>query len=309
MLPEMYRIVAGHAATRATIRWVVVLLFGVVGPFHLSSAMASSITVSTSFPDCGIESTSGATSASLSGNKQLVTPGGGCHAGTDLHAQVDANQTSVKIHVDAANPANLRVALGVQAGTNILDTLTIGGGTGSGTLVMSYLIQGTLTATDRFAAGFSVDSPTLGLFPVASWQACGGNTHFGGLLAGCDIAFESSVTVNETVSLSYAFTFGTPINTQIQFSGGTGLWFGSTSSNTGSGSVDFDHTASLQPFVIFDAAGNQLGGASVVSDSGLRYAVADPTVTAVPEPASLLLLVGGLTSIGARRWRQKHARP
>lgn len=34
----------------------------------------------------------------LSGNKQLV--GGGCNAGSDLNALIEANQTSVKIHGD-----------------------------------------------------------------------------------------------------------------------------------------------------------------------------------------------------------------
>jgi len=87
---------------------------------------------------------------------------------------------------------------------------------------------------------------------------------------------------------------------------GASVHFRRTLSGTaaGSGTLDFSHTALLQPIVILDSNGTQILG-SAMSDSGFQYAVAQPTAAAVPEPGTMALLGNRLDGPRRRRHRPK----
>jgi hypothetical protein len=230
-----------------------------------------------------------------------VAPGSDCTSGTDRNATIDASLTSVKLYFDSTNAISGNAG-DISGSAQIMDSIVVSGGTGTGTLLMSYAVSGFMEVSDAFAAGLIVESPILNLMPAASWSVCGADTHAGGLLAGCPIEFGSSLTVDQIITLEYTFTFGTPINTQVWFIGGVGPFSLAPFLGTfaGSGTVDFFNTATLLPLIILDSNGTQVAG-TATSDSGFQYTVAS---TAVPEPTTIILLGSGLTAAAVRYRRE-----
>jgi len=212
----------------------------------------------------------------------------------------EANLTTLKLYLsyDATFVPGFPPATGAGATINMLDLITVTGGTGNGTLLMSWDVDGTLTAPTSFVPylGQNVSlavmyvplvSPSLA---VAGWCQDNPSNPF----SSCEGFGIVGPNVAQTVNLSIPFVFGVPLATQLQFQAGTGI----------GGLVDFFNTASLQALQVFDSNGTQIQNASVLSDSGFSYAVAGAP-TSVPEPASLLLLGTGLLGMSAFRYRRR----
>jgi len=133
---------------------------------NASPASASSISIGFSAYGCGIVSSpAGTTSATFSQNLAAVSPSTGCTSGTDRNGFIDATLTSAKLFFDSTNVTSGNAA-DIGGGVNILDYVTIAGGTGTGTLLMNYAVNGTMSVSASYAGSFSIDSPTLGCCPL-----------------------------------------------------------------------------------------------------------------------------------------------
>lgn len=280
--------------------WATILLLACVP----RPADASTITIGIGLWGCGQETASTpSTSLAFSREAAWGPSGSGCNPGSDLRAQVEATLTSVKISASAPNP--FVVSSGPSyagAEVTLLDTVTVSGGTGNGTLVMSIGVTGELGASGIFLSQFSVIAPLVpapNWNEVGSWLACGADlTRPSVGIDECPGTWGQVTTVNDVISLSIPFVFGVPLNTQLRSAGGTraNAWW----SEGGAGTVDFFNTAQILPLVVLDSSGNQVAGATAMSDSGFSYTMADAPVS-VPEPASLLLFATGLVGLSGRR--------
>jgi uncharacterized repeat protein (TIGR01451 family) len=160
-------------------------------------------------------------------------------------------------------------------------------------LVFRWALSGSLAASGDFLTELSFDN--LGGFPFADYRACGENVYGAGFI--CFFPLNANVAANETVSVSVPVVFGSPtivdwrfnaLITSCGYLGGASP--GMCTAFNGTNAVDFFNTAQLQPVVVLDSNGNQISGASVVSDSGYSYGVAAPsadlsvTQTDLPDP-------------------------
>jgi hypothetical protein len=134
---------------------------------------------------------------------------------------------------------------------------------------------------------------------IANFIACDEN-----VIGSCGATGQVSVD-NYTVTFSQTFTYGTPfvLASYLQASimhGCVNFNNCNPSTHTGSGTIDFYNTATLQPFQVLDASGTPNFGAIVTGEDGSIYQTVGPT--AVPEPGTLALMsLGGLAV--ARRLR------
>jgi hypothetical protein len=229
----------------------------------------------------------------------------------------DASLSLLKLFLDSSGtfPVGSPFA---SSTIRIQDTLTISGGTGSGTLIWDWAFDGTLDASDGFYSQISVSNLGGGVF--ADYRACGNNVQFGSSICVADAApnppgglvgAQPHEVVSANRSISIPFVFGTPLDVDWQLSAAiaSGCTFGNNCNNpsVGGGVVDFFNTLQLQPIMVLDSSGVQVGGASALSTSGFSYAVAPaaPVPSPVPEPASLLLLGTGLAAVVRRRFKSR----
>jgi hypothetical protein len=216
--------------------------------------------------------------------------------GITTTVSADASLSALKLYLDSGGTFPAGPEPFTEARVRVTDTLTVAGGTGSGTLVFNWAVDGTLQAGDGFFAAVDLSQ---GGVSFAGYIACGADVV-------SSLCSASPETVNETRSKSIPFVFGTPLTVTWTLSAAIGdvCNFDNSCNRsetvTGSGTVDFAHTLQLQPLVILDNSGTPIGGASALSTSGFSYAVA-PAASTVPEPASLLLLGAGLAAVVARR--------
>jgi len=228
-----------------------------------------------------------------------------------------------------AGATSLPVVLGVSAAVfgSFEDQLIIGGGTGSGTMIIPLHLTGAVSMVfstppagqpDWFAheAGFSFACSTFGL--MGGVASCGGsNISF--LQGHAQIVFDHPQTVNRTFPLTIPFTFGQEfiLERDVMVSAGLVAPFFTCDGCSYGGTViaDFSHTGLWDPAIVMDASGHVVSNPTILSLSGLDYLnPAGPGPAAVPEPSTLALICGAGIAIGvwrvvrwpgaANKWRQ-----
>lgn len=285
-----------------------------------TTAAASSITISYSATDgCG-DSTTGATSATLSdatSTDPLHEPANDNHIVCSTpngvtHFFGEADLTSIHLFLST----DRTTIGGVGALIRIQDTVTITGGTGAGVLRVGWLFNGSLEAADAFYSQLYLSN--LGGAEFADFRACGPSVAFATSICVADlyptsggpvVAGTSTSIADQLRSIDIGFTYGVPfaVDWRLQAAMGPGCSVGNScpppgSPMDGSGSVAFQHTLTLPEFHLFDSTGAEVFGAVALSDSGFSYDTADlPSDIATPEPASMVLVGSGLAALVARR--------
>ncbi len=187
-----------------------------------------------------------------------------------------------------------------QTEAHYSDTLTITGGSGSGVLALSYAIHGSISVTGTGPQGVSAG------FDMCDDVGCSDPSIFASVNSGpltSESSQPGSFRSNGTVTFYIPFTYGAPvdieplINAQAQFiSGSDGIPF--------SASANFNSTVTLSSASVLtgtpNAPGTQVGGATIGSADSFIYGPNGLT-SAVPEPATWLLLCGPLAFLAFRR--------
>ena len=262
------------------------------------TARANSITLSYSAGDGCF--------GSATGSGTLIYANNGC-TGTTLAAvtdvQVVASSFMFQGYFDTMGSSDIPAR---QVLLQVSDLITVTGGSGSGTLVLPWSFDGTLTGGTPdpvLYPSYYANLFMLGPNNAANFVACDG------LVAGVCGPTGTVTVTSQVVNFTIPFTYGTPmqLNWYVQAVISSGCtFFNSCNSlaNTGSGTIDF--TATLLPLQIFDAAGAQNFSALVTGEDGSVYSVAAPSQ--VPEPATLMLVSLGalLTAREVRSRRRMH---
>jgi hypothetical protein len=192
----------------------------------------------------------------------------------------------------------------------VTDQLTLTGGTGSGTLDISFLLDGVLQGTGggggaMFAAVTWGQNPELfgsgNQFQLSQYATSG--PHDVPLPSG-PVVFSASFEWDKPFYLTMVLGVGagTPLTSLLDCHGGDACLTPTT--GTGSGTADFYHTMLLSGLVPRDANGNPVLNAQFSSGSGATYSLDGIVAQPVPEPGSLLLLgTGGMALAHKRRRR------
>jgi hypothetical protein len=248
--------------------------------FAVTPCFGSEITISYNAGD-------GCSGSTTSTTYSTTCTGATLGAVTTLAAE--ASLTVLKLGLNSAGlfPAD---HTGSNAHIRVTDTITVTGGTGSGTLIWVWAMDGTLDASDTFFS--QVYLSNLGGSAFADFRACGAHVQFGGFICAFDATpnppggfrvAQPHETVNATRSISIPFVFGVPLTVDWRLSSliASGCTFGPSCTiftPNGSGTVAFFNTLRLQPLLLLDSSGAEVPGGSVLSDSGFSYAlVGQPT--------------------------------
>lgn len=190
------------------------------------------------------------------------------------------------------------------------DQLTLTGGTGSGTLDISFLLDGVLQGTGggggaMFAAVTWGQNPELfgsgNQFQLSQYATSG--PHAVPVPSG-PVVFSASFDWDKPFYLTMVLAVGagTPLTSLLDCNGGDACLTPTT--GTGSGTADFYHTMLLSGLVPRDANGDPVLNAQFSSGSGATYSLDGIVAQPVPEPGSLLLLgTGGMALAHKRRRR------
>lgn len=193
----------------------------------------------------------------------------------------------------------------------VTDQLTLTGGSGTGTLDISFLLDGVLQATGGgggaiFAAVTWGQNPEL--FGAGNqgqaYQYATSGVHAVPVPSD-PIVFSSTFEWDQPFYLSMVLAVGagTPLSSLLDCNGGDACLTPTT--GIGSGTADFYHTMVLSGLVPRDANGDPVLNAQFLSGSGARYSLDGIVAQPVPEPASLVLLGTGVAATAFLRRRRR----
>lgn len=219
-------------------------------------------------------------------------------------ATADAEFGRLMVRASAAYDLSSSETAGTFANAHVIDQLTIealGLAGTTGTLDVTYLLDGTISSSGEIRAGVGVGVMWGGTAPFNQDDSVFS-------------FYETSITAPVTVVVP--FTYGTPFFLASILGAGAGTFDDCVGAcpegpitfapriGAGSGSADFFNTLELTGLIPKDAFGVVVSDPTFSSASGTRYSVEGVVEGAVPEPGSLLLLGTGL-ALGARRWRRR----
>ena len=192
----------------------------------------------------------------------------------------------------------------------VTDQLTLTGGTGSGTLDISFLLDGVLQGTGG-GGGAMFAAVTWGQNPELFGSGNQGQLYqyatsgpHADPVPSSPVVFSASFDWDKPFYLTMVLAVGagTPLSSLIDCNGGDACLTPTT--GTGSGTVDFYHTMLLSGLVPKDANGNPVLNAQFSSGSGATYSLDGIVAQPVPEPGSLLLLATGAMALAHKRRRR-----
>ncbi|MGH9626487.1 MAG: PEP-CTERM sorting domain-containing protein [Bryobacteraceae bacterium] len=196
------------------------------------------------------------------------------------------------------NSGSSVVAVYSDSAAQFEDHLTIGGGTGSGYLDLTFLLDGSMSST---GTGTNYSQASLGVLDVENpYTSVNGGALSNGNLA----IFDASSATTNTVDFYIQFDFDTPFTIQPSLYT-YARYFKSADTAPYTATADFYSTATVTSARVYTSLGNldsPLTTANIVSADGFEYGPNGLTVggglTTVPEPGTWLPVLLGLGLLG-----------
>jgi len=255
-------------------------------------------------------------SSVVGGSASVSASNSGSYFGHGFNNDASASAAPGILHAGANNNAsNASQFAGAAANVGFNDTLTVGGGSGTGVLILPFFVDGSLSA-GGFSGGADLTITAYKNFNQI--DAYGANTaaynlfnslnttHNGDVFSSWDReAIEwgtsandiNSMLIGQWVDMAIPITFGQSfeygIYAEVYMTQSSGSYFGPTTQN-----ANFLHT------IAYGAGSYVMQGANKITDlnfsgtsAGIDYT---QSLVGIPEPASLLLCLLGAGALAVR---------